>query len=66
MFKHGDVIQHISRTGPRFVVRLVDDVVGENYAENLDGGQGTRVINHSNWCKIGILHLGEVVETKES
>lgn len=59
-FRHDDVIQHVSREGDRFVVRLVDELVFEAYAENLDGGRGTRVINPDNWVKIGVLHNGEV------
>jgi hypothetical protein len=59
-FQHDDVIQHVSKTGDRFVIRLVDESVYEAYAENLDMGRGTRVINPENWTKIGILHNGDV------
>lgn len=59
-FQHDDVIQHVSREGDRFVVRLVDESVFEAYVENLDDGGGTRVINPDNWTKIGVLHNGEI------
>lgn len=59
-YRHQDVIQHVSRTGDRYVVRLVDESTQECYAENLDGGYGTRVINLGNWVKVGVLVDGEV------
>lgn len=59
-FRQDDVIQHCSKTGDRYVVRLVDDEVYEAFAENLDGVYGTRVINPDNWVKVGILHKGEI------
>lgn len=51
-YRHGDYIQHVSGTGDRYIVRLVDDEVFEAYAENVDGGSGTRVINPDNWKRI--------------
>ena len=59
-FRRDDVVQHVSKSGDRFVIRLVDDFVCEAYAENLDGGHGTRIINPDNWTKVGILHNGEI------
>lgn len=41
-------------------MRLVDESTQECYAENLDGGYGTRVINLGNWVKVGVLVDGEV------
>jgi hypothetical protein len=53
-FRHGDLIQHVSGTGPTFVVRLVDDSINEAYAEAcwFNPGPGTRVINTENWKKV--------------
>ena len=48
-FKRGQYIQHVSGTGDRFIIRLVDELAFEAYAENIDGGRGTRVINPGNW-----------------
>ena len=59
-FRHDDVIQHVSRRGDRFIVRLVDELKFEAYAENLDGAHGTRVINVDNWVRLGVYHNGEI------
>jgi len=59
-FRHLDVIQHVSKTGDRYIVRLVDESVWECYAENMDDGDGTRVINPDNWTKIGVFVQGEI------
>ncbi len=60
-FTHNDVIQHVSKAGDRFVIRIVDNEVYEAYAENLDDHlRGTRIINPANWVKIGVLVNGKL------
>lgn len=59
-FRRGDLIQHVSGTGPVMIVRGVDDEAYEAWAEvshehtseeDRENAESTRIINPGNWKK---------------